>query len=278
MLQKCLPFLLVFTCINLQAQKPFVDAPTARQLKIKTATKTTNYPGQLNATIVTETYDTKGQQVKSEPVNTNSFIFNYTLYSYNEKGLLETETRYSGKKDKDTNVTIKAYTYNDYGRVSEIISTNKKNGLLYREQYVYFSSGKVITGSENSSYNSLGKLTYVNTYSYNPKGDIIEQDENLGSPETFAYTYNKQGLTTRKITKGPMADYVDTTNYTYDNKGRLLKSIVKVYYDNTLSNQSEILYSYNENGLLIKEEEFASYETSAPLRLVFTHLFEYTYY
>jgi hypothetical protein len=207
----------------------------------------------------------------------NDYNCEYSInikYEYNKNDILKNENKETtydykdymeGWYDTESYSNID-YLYNDHGKISKEIITNK-----YRSDYYNFYY-------DEDEYN-INKT--INEYVYNKSGKLIElittiksippRGKETTSIKKITYQYNKMGLLKKEITKegekiykydcnGNLisTDYLHAfgsgnTTYKYDKNGNLIEK-------NTFSEmemgvyETKTQYEYDENGLLVKED------------------------
>ena len=215
----------------------------------------------------------------------NLLSMNRTVYTYNAKGLVLTETEvfYDTLCDETKNIT-KSYTYDSNGNV-----LTETNGLGYVTSYVYNGLNKVTSVSDAETairnlpystryeydalgrvaaerkynaaeteytYNNAGKIKTVrakkeNVFfvrlenSYDLAGNIIRAKDGNGNEKT--YTYNALGLVQSETTPGDSSITAKTTVYYYDGNGNITKT--------TDTTGKEIVHTYNFRDLPLSTVE-----------------------
>lgn len=182
-------------------------------------------------------------------------------------------------KGKETPVTLRKYTYDTQGKVSEIT------------EYPGFADGDQVSVVKKYTYNNrdlVASMTYKKgdtllesyTYKYDKNGYITEKTEVNHTPktdpykvnETKSYTYDGLGqLKETVVTDHKNADKVRTITYEYDKAGNRVKKtegseVISYTYnglDQLLTVVTELggaetgqaAYAYDENGNQIKETD-----------------------
>lgn len=135
-----------------------------------------------------------------------------TYYDYDDKSqLIKEDTRYmSGEIFQ-----VRDCTYDDKGNLLTDVSTDENETVVASKEYEYDSKGNVTKltslGFDGVSYN------YVN-YEYNSGGDMIKASGDL---YTYEYEYS-DGLVIREKYYDADGNYSSTTEYTYDEYGRVI--------------------------------------------------------
>ena len=156
-------------------------------------------------------------------------------------------------KGDDTEKTVREYTYDIQGKVSET------------KEYPDFVNGGTTCITKSYTYNTLDQVTsmiYKNgseiqesyAYKYDKNGNIIEKTEINNTPtaendkvnETKKYTYDTLG----RLTKTVITDHLDsdaeqTISYEYDKVGNRTKKT---------QGSTEVSYTYNGLDQLLKAE------------------------
>lgn len=157
---------------------------------------------------------------------TTKTVYNDAFYpvEYTDESSIKTEYTYDSnyrvKTEKSGDETT-TYTYDSKGNVISYVTSNEKNNTYY----TYNSNGKIIREQSGNDY------TY---YTYDAKGNnlilaTLKKDYQGEAPALY-----DSSLTC-----------FDTTTYTYDDKGRILKE------EN--SNGSSVSYEYDASGNVTKE-------------------------
>ena len=163
-----------------------------------------------------------------------------TTYTYDEENRVASMT---------ANGTTKAYTYDDLGRITEVV-TKQGAQVILTEEYTFnpgtngsitsqVQTYKVTAGSKSTlyfyEYDEKGNITRVTTekgaisYAYDAANQLIREDNEHGD-YTYVWTYDNAGnILTRKeyaFQTGSLGTLVDTVTYTYGDEdwGDLLTS------------------------------------------------------
>ena len=226
------------------------------------------------------TFDSKGNiSSKTQTIEDKSFT---TSFSYDEQGRLLTKTYPSGK--------VLSYAYSHEGEMSSIsidgvpyISNikNNQNGLLSytyaddsKHERVYDANGRVPkliypNYTENVEYNAVNNITAIGSNESNQSFtyDLLNRLKNFrnitsGAYQNFSYDANGNRLTQNQETNR-------TRRFTYSENTNTLTGI-KYYHrvdENTTNITQELLYSYDNMGNLVKDQEH-EYTYDARNRLV----------
>ena len=157
---------------------------------------------------------------------TTKTVYNdaFKTIEYTDESGIKTEYTYDSnyrvKTEKSGDETT-TYTYDSKGNVLSYVTSNEKNNTYY----IYNSNGKIIREQSGNDY------TY---YTYDAKGNnlilaTLKKDYQGEAPALY-----DSSLTC-----------FDTTTYTYDDKGRILKE--------GNSNGSSVSYEYDASGNVTKE-------------------------
>jgi len=171
------------------------------------------------------------------------------------------------RKHKSTD-KINIYEYDSQNRLIKIIGSIGKDSITFK----YGTNNKLISSRKN-----LGNFVYKTKYQYEPfksttiqeKDSIVvyektkEYEKNFYVSRFFGYYLEsklKKIQTTENGIKNTFAysDQTDlqrfednkTLNNSFDEKGRLINSVIKSVFMNDRINEYELNYKYYENGLL----------------------------
>ncbi len=176
--------------------------------------------------------------------------------------LLETKTAGPNR------IVLRSCKYDEKGNLVE----EDRDG--YRYTYVYDQNNRNI---EWTRQRADGSVHQKNTYQYDENGNEILQVEDY-SEYHFEYksTYNDKGQLIEVVCTRN-GEHFDTDTYTYDDQGRVtqytdgtMRVIRYVYEGNTTRKQElnndgsvdeENVYTYDDNGKLIREEYIVEGET-----------------
>lgn len=202
-------------------------------------------------------YDLKGQLTKVTDAKNNSINIGYDAHGNisevkNQLGnskkyeydLLDRLTSVENEKGIKTN-----YEYDAVGNLTKTI-----NGNGNVTEYSYDALGRITgeTGANGKttaySYDAVGNIKEITkadgnkiTYDYDKINQLVKKEYSKENEGIVLYTYNEDG--TRKT----MEDNLGTTNYEYDNAGRITKVTIqdgkKIEYKyDDLSRLSELVY------------------------------------
>ncbi len=207
-------------------------------------------------------YDSHGNTIIEKVYSQGNLV--RTIDSIYEDGLLMFKVT-----NRQPSITLEKYKYDEEGRCIKT-ETFHDSTLNQTYEYAYDNSGRliyktIIAHRETSDF----KQEYA--YTYNNKGHLFREDffQNGERIMYYEYSYNEDGLCTKKIRGGDGYEEATIEECEYDSKGRLVKrkqsglitrfkynkkgKIVnqRVYVNDKLS--GELVYTYNSEGLLIKE-------------------------
>ena len=177
----------------------------------------------------------------------------YTYHGYNKDGLLDSTYIYTSYYDEEI---YHLYKYNDMGLMT-------------------ISQGYCILPNADNEYREFTK-TYEIIYEYDENGrKISRKNYNLdvfgGTNEyllggMYTYIYDENGvLTQRKLYWDEAGtDLFETTNYTYDEAGRLVGESYLQHSFGSTSEEMALTYIYDEAGRLIRlKTEVMNHDTGA---------------
>ena len=159
-----------------------------------------------------------------------------------------------------------SYTYDEAGRLTQVVNTKTSATAAYTETYSYDAQGRLSKVTRNSEaiddpvmpipasttewtyvYDTDGKLTKIlfdgeneaNVFTYDNQGRLIGELDDMGNPIT--YTYDANGRVASSNTDG------FTLQYKYDNDGRLIEraNAEEGYWER---------FTYDANGNHVKTE------------------------
>lgn len=216
-------------------------------------------------------FDSEGRLIKKK------FDRGSTEYTYDENGRLQEEYddfygRKTAYRHEYGNGYENVYLKNDYTveeKLRQIIEFDV-NGNIIKETIDVGAGSEYAEGKEFAEYeyDSMNRLVYEN--------HTVSEDFMVGNDATYvySYTYEYEGDKLKKETYSYF--YVTTsTEYFYDDSGRLIKEIyicdgtddMNGYFPTQIT--TEYIYSedgtitsyqYGENGILVKETEYALIE------------------
>ena len=179
------------------------------------------------------------------------------------------------KKENGKGAALQTCKYDAAGNLVE----QERGG--YRYTYVYDQNNRNI---EWTRHRTDGSVHQHNTYQYDEKGNEILRVEDY-SEYHFEYksTYNEKGQLIEVVCTRN-GEHFDTDTYAYDDQGRVVEYkdgtmyVYRYVYDGKTTRKqdlnkdgtvySENVYTYDDNGKLIKEEYFEEDKLS--------HYYEYT--
>ena len=165
-----------------------------------------------------------------------------TTYTYDANGNVTSCTR--------SNNTKTNYTYNARGDLVllENIRTNKDNALLSSYAYEYDANGYIVKETEK-----VDSYTYVRDYTYDAAGQLIGYTEDCnGSVVKYSYTYDGAGNRTGMV-------YYDSSNtkywtdYVYNENNELVSETTNEYGLFNKVKSETTNYTYDKDGNLVKK-------------------------
>ncbi|MBD5088838.1 MAG: RHS repeat-associated core domain-containing protein [Clostridiales bacterium] len=206
--------------------------------------------------IIKQVYDYQNRLVKREAVDKETKNTVTHTYAYNKYGnisridntVFEYDTL-SGQVTKetthftDTKTIEKTYAYDTLDNISAFaVSVDGKTELSYEYDYDPFSRLAKVIQTDN------GKNT-IAEYTYDANGNMTTKDIGVG---TVTYTYNVANLPVSLENKTG-SKTVSSYQAAYNRNGQKMKETSKVLGTDSSYN-SEITYTYDTLGRLIKEE------------------------
>lgn len=180
-------------------------------------------------------YDGFGQLVREN----NKALDKTFIYSYNEIGNIS---------------SVSEYAYTTEATPSGTASTKSYGYDLAQPDRLF------LLGLNRITYDSLGYVkTYDGwTYTWN-KGRLVSMQKTTqsGQTTTYTFTYNALGQRTQVTYNflpgtSQLIDYLvsSTTEYTYDNSGRLIRESYSGRYNDNTTVTREFVFLYDENGIV----------------------------
>jgi hypothetical protein len=199
-------------------------------------------------------FDGKGNLTKFTFIPYDSVITKHVeTYKYENNRRVEkmhggTRSVCTYNSNGDT-LELKQFGYKQYG---------KENTVVQRIVFTYGSNGKK-SGQTFYDGNS-DSVTSKSAYTYNKLNQLIRHQYVSFLPEerveySAIYTYNPSGKVIKVDLDMPSLKLTGQSNYLYNDKGWIMESTTKYH---TESNPIRHIYSYNADGLIIKEQYFGS--------------------
>lgn len=156
---------------------------------------------------------------------------------------------------------VKEYGHKKYG---------KENTLIKRLVYTYGSNGKKSVVIAYVGHTDT--ITDKTIYTYNDRNLLVRQQYSSFMPTerievTVINTYNSSGNIIQSDLDAPPMKFNAQTKYTYNDKGWVMECINTF---NSGSDSNKHIYSYNADGLRIKEHILSS-ENEAVIDYVYTN-------
>lgn len=169
------------------------------------------------------------------------------VYSYGDKDLLSTLKRYDEEGDFDYEET---FTYDANESLSRRERKNSAGVMITR---MHFSPEAEGTRVEEEEFDGEGKLTSTTVATYNKDGKEINSLQRNAQGKlisSISSVYDEHG----NILERKHQDfYSKTTRFTYDDRNRLL---TQELFDGSGLLLRKNVYEYDEDGRLIKEQNF----------------------
>ncbi len=197
-----------------------------------------------------------------------------SIYTYYDNGNRESIVYSNGAREE--------YTYYANNQMETLINKRADGSIMDSYRYTYDNAGNQLTKDETINgiikgitayiYDPLNRLDSVTepggrttTYDYDKAGNRLSEIITNGSMVTEnSYTYNEQNRLTNIATKVNNV-VTGVTEYTYDNNGNQLKSIVNTYAagavvstvataDNTYDPFNQLIRTITEDGTAVNNE------------------------
>ncbi len=193
-----------------------------------------------------------------------------TAYTYYDNGNRASVTYRDGTKEE--------YTYNGANQIKTLVNRKADGSILDNYTYTYDAAGNQLTkqemiggtekGTTTYTYDTLNRLQTVTepnkkvtTYEYDKAGNrsietVLATDETSGSTVNVKNTYTYDtGNRLTNIAKMVNNILTETTDYTYDNNGNQLTSVVKTYTAGIITSTATTgVNTYDVHNQLIQTE------------------------
>lgn len=182
-------------------------------------------------------------------------------YGYDEKGLLASETSYSGNGEVEWRAE---YSYNAKSKVSECKTYSAAGVLNFTEKYIYTEDGRI---KDYSSFYADGKLFKRVEYLYNADSTLAQQKnyDAGGFYESVNYSYsNGKAVSVRTLGADGSLKTEETRTFS---SGNMIHSVLKNAEGKTVS-EKEFFYDWNGNVAMEKNASgitLRNFQYSAPL-------------
>ena len=166
-------------------------------------------------------------------------------YGYGEKGLLASETSYSGSGEIEWRAE---YFYNEKSRLSECKTYSAAGALNFTEKYIYTEDGRI---KDYSSFYADGKLFKRVEYIYNADSTLAQEKnyDASGFYESVNYSYSN-GKASAVRTLGADGSLKTEETRTFS-AGNMIRSVLKNAEGKTVS-EKEFFYDWKGNIALEK--------------------------
>lgn len=175
---------------------------------------------------------------------------------FNEEGLLVQEINY-------TCIGIIEFLYNSKGLLIKEIRT--ADSLIFRTEYEYNQSGKLLKSYHYTSDNTIGMVWF---YLYSQDGQLNEKkgfEKDSILIEHYKYVYNSTGNLYEEYMCNSDSSKRLLVRNSYDSFGRCVKSTK--YKSNQLI-ESELEYVFNDDGVKV-QQHFCSIDLNGNLHKVY---------
>ena len=186
-------------------------------------------------------YDEYGRKTEYFGINADGSRSWVTQYSYDENGNLIEER---------TGDSVSVMTYDEAGRLVSDISYYKDE-CRAENYFVYDEAGFVIEETRIERYSGEVTYTFTMTYDENHTQATIEQFKNGEPNGVTTETYNVDGQVLTSTVHDANGNWKRTTIWTYDEEGRLLQE--ENYSRSETQADYLTIYTYDENGLLLSK-------------------------
>lgn len=213
-----------------------------------------------NTLIVTRSYDKKGSLLKEVVREDNQITIR--AYAYNKVGQ-ETKRVYKTIfEDKTTYKITTRTSYNKAGKVAKEISNydDCEDVIVY-----YYNKASQPTKEVRvKAYKDGTQDKTTTTYTYDKNGNEIKvveiEKDRYGDIEKRIYTwkYNEKNLCVKDTQKyfyvadGCIEESVDTSSYTYDKNGNIIKEVFITTYEDGSKRRVVFSRDFDDTGRIIK--------------------------
>lgn len=202
-----------------------------------------------------EYYNSDGKIIKFEAISEYGAVVLYTVFSYNEEGLIV------GLVEKDNFHTIiqnQQITYDAYSRVNHILSTGFNDVFLQKNTYEYIDSKSIAIETIKDSADAV--LEYTVMLYDKPFNKIIKQTQFTELNEidgTTVISYSEDGISAREVySKDTSEPFVMKYQNVYNN--HLLSKVQNIMHPNNIV--STVVNEYNDFGLIEATKMFDANE------------------
>lgn len=188
------------------------------------------------------TYDEYGNRIREDNVAYGSAM----VYTYDENGNQIT-SQYITTSGSAGSLTEK--TYDEGGRILTSISTNSDGTVNSEYYYTYDEEGYLIEEVQQLNYGDQNVYRYVITYNADHTAATVmsyQNDELVGTTEE---TYDASGNLLTSRTYSVDGRFTSGVDCEYDEAGRI--SVEWKYSGSELQADYDVIYTYDENGLLV---------------------------
>ena len=155
-------------------------------------------------------------------------------------------------------------TYDEKGNLLTQDYKSNSGDDAFNEAYTYDESGNVLTYKSYDKYSGLTKET---TYTYNDAGQLVSQlftskEDAFSHTEKSDFTYREDGLLIKKVATYP-ADPGNAVHliYSYDDNGNLIKEEWINVNDGVQTPHSWKAWTYDEKGNKLSETDNRGFKT-----------------
>ena len=145
----------------------------------------------------------------------------------------------------DGNMTI-TFTYNDAGQLTGYAASDGSTNSVY----TYNAHGVAVNVK---SFGGQGEDAWENESTYTGSGKPLSEVSRYGdSVDTTTYTYNDRGILTAEKSESTHSDYSDTHEYVYDDRGSLLRHTDSYSWSDGTSETGVTTYTCDEQGRILR--------------------------
>lgn len=234
--------------------------------KTSTVTGMEHLSGYENKT-VEYTNDKNGNVLKAVSVKENG-IEDITEYTYDSENRILKETRSKGYGDNIEVYHTDEFTYDKYGNILTEYTKRDSTEKSYTYEYTYDEKGNILEKKKNGT--PVVKYTYDSNGNRLTVSSFADGDYYLSTERT----YDSNGILIKAVKYNPNGGIIAVNELSYDDKGNLVKDILKKGEGDTENTVHEHIYEYTYDEI---GNRLTYFESETDLTGHQTSFIEYTY-